>query len=128
MEGRTYTIRGYKGKQVRDTIHAFDYVTAMYMVCLSPPLPGTVYNLGGGRQNSVSVIEAIALFEKIAGRRLSTRRVEEPRPGDHRIYISDDAKFRRDYPGWGIKWSLPDMGEDLIAGFRQQERVANGSQ
>jgi len=126
MESRTYNIFGYKGKQVRDNIHAFDYVTAMYMVCISPPRPGTVYNVGGGRSNSVSIIEAIAMLEKITGRRLQTRYLEEPRYGDHRIYISDDSKFRKDYPGWGIKWSLPDICEDLIHRYDQGERLADG--
>jgi CDP-paratose 2-epimerase len=126
MEGRTYNIFGYKGKQVRDNIHAFDYVTAMYMVCISPPDPGTVYNLGGGRGNSVSLLEAIEMLEGIAGRRLDTHYVEQHRPGDHRIYISDDTKFRKDYPGWGIKWSLPKICEDLVNGFTAQERTAAG--
>ncbi len=117
MEGRTYNIFGYKGKQVRDVIHSFDYVNAMYMLCLSPPKPGAVYNIGGGRSNSVSVIEAVETFEGLSGKKLKTNLIDRPRHGDHRIYISDTSKFRRDYPGWGLKWSLEEICEDLVKRF-----------
>lgn len=119
-EERTYSIFGYSGKQVRDNIHSFDYVTAMYMVCLSPPRPGTVYNIGGGRTNSCSILEAIAALESIAGKRMNTTYLEKNRPCDHRIYMSDTSKFRKDYPGWGLKWSLREIYEDLLRGLNQQ--------
>jgi CDP-paratose 2-epimerase len=117
MEGRTYNIFGYKGKQLRDVIHSFDYVNAMYMLCLSPLNPGTVYNIGGGRTNSVSVIEAAEIFEGISGRKLERVFLDRPRHGDHRVYVSDVSKFRRDYPGWGLKWSLEEICEDLVKRF-----------
>ncbi|MEJ2717832.1 MAG: NAD-dependent epimerase/dehydratase family protein [Deltaproteobacteria bacterium] len=119
-EERTYTIFGYAGKQVRDNIHSFDYVTAMYMVCLSPPKPGMVYNIGGGRKNSCSILEAIDALESIAGRRLNTTYLEKNRAGDHRIYMSDTSKFRKDYPGWGLKWSLQEIYEDLMRGLNHR--------
>ncbi len=122
-EGRTYSILGYEGKQVRDNIHAADFVAAIQMLCSSPPKPGTVYNLGGGRENSVSVLEAIDILESIAGKKLNAQYVEEPRHGDHRIYISDMTKFRKDYPDWELQWSLQDICADLIRGFRTQSRL-----
>ncbi len=123
MEGRTYNIIGYKGKQVRDNIHSFDYVNAMYMICLSPPAAGTVYNLGGGRENSVSILEGGKLLEELAGKRLYTNYVEQPRHGDHRFYISDTSRFRQDYPGWGLKWSLNEICLDLIERFDRNEQT-----
>jgi len=121
-EGRTYTIFGFSGKQVRDIIHAFDYVTAMYMLCLSPPKPGAVYNIGGGRKNSVSILEAVGILEAVTGKRLTIKYLEQPRQGDHRVYITDTSKFRKDYPGWGIKWSLEEICKELAA----KERKKNG--
>jgi len=116
-EDRTYNIFGYTGKQVRDNIHSFDYVNAMYMICLFPPAPGTVYNIGGGRENCVSVLEAVHMLESAAGKRLDTNYIDEPRSGDHRVYITDSSRFRKDYPGWGLKWSLEEICRDLINGF-----------
>jgi CDP-paratose 2-epimerase len=121
MQGRTYHIFGYKGKQVRDIIHASDFANAILMACLAPPQPGTVYNLGGGRPNSVSILEAADMLETLSGMRLKTRCVEEPRHGDHRIYISDTTKFRTDYPAWGISRSLEDICVDLIERFERDE-------
>ncbi len=117
MEGRTYTVLGYDGKQVRDIIHSYDFVTAMYMICAQPPAPGTVYNLGGGRQNSVSILEAIRRFTDLSGIKPATGFADQPRSGDHRVYISDTSRFRADYPAWGIKWGLDRICLDLINRF-----------
>lgn len=124
MEGRTYTIFGYSGKQVRDIIHSFDFVAALYMIVLSRPRPGTVYNLGGGRQNSVSILEAVEMLESLSGKRLRTDYVDTPRHGDHRIYISDCSAFRRDFPAWGLKWSLEDICLELIDRFKHEPSPA----
>lgn len=113
-EGRTYNILGFKGKQVRDIIHSSDFVKAVSMIYMSPPEPGTVYNLGGGRKNSVSIREASDLLENITGKQLQTTYQDEPRHGDHRIYISDTTRFRKDYPGWEIGWSIEEICQDLI--------------
>jgi CDP-paratose 2-epimerase len=114
-EGRTYRIFGYGGKQVRDNIHAHDVCTAMLAFSEAPRV-AAVYNLGGGRANSVSVLEAIARLEALTGRRLRTEYVERPRVGDHICYISDLRRLRADYPGWSITRSLDDILGELVAG------------
>ena len=114
-EGRTYRIFGYKGKQVRDNIHSHDVCTAM-LAYFEAPRPGAVYNLGGGRENSVSVLEAIARFEALIGRRLNVEYVETPRRGDHICYITDLRRLRTDYPDWRVTRSLDQIFGELAAG------------
>ncbi|MET1081510.1 MAG: NAD-dependent epimerase/dehydratase family protein [Burkholderiales bacterium] len=104
-EGREYRIYGYKGKQVRDNLHSYDVCTA-FEAFYRNPRSAVVYNLGGGRANSVSVVEAIAHFEEILGRRLGVRYVDQNRIGDHICYISDLRRFRADYPQWMVTRSL----------------------
>jgi CDP-paratose 2-epimerase len=111
-EGRTYRIFGYKGKQVRDNIHSFDVCQAI-LAFAEAPRPAAVYNLGGGRQNSVSVLEAIARLEELTGRTMSTEYVEEARRGDHICYISDLSALQRDYPGWEVTVSLDEILRQL---------------
>jgi CDP-paratose 2-epimerase len=111
-EGLTYRIFGYKGKQVRDNIHSFDVCTAI-MAFAERPSPGAVYNLGGGRANSVSVLEAIARFEELVGRTLRTEYVPEARRGDHICYISDLGRLRTDYPEWEVTVGLDEIFEQL---------------
>lgn len=100
-EGIHYRVYGYKGKQVRDQIHAADAAAAFSEFCAGPR-PGHVYNLGGGLENSVSVLEAIFLIEQATGRKLEWEYVDEPRGGDHIVYYSDTGKFRSHYPKWKI--------------------------
>jgi CDP-paratose 2-epimerase len=104
-EGIPYRIYGYKGKQVRDNLHSYDVCTAI-MAFADAPRPAAVYNLGGGRDNSVSMLEAIARFEELYERKLEWEYVEEARRGDHICYISDLSRFRADYPGWDVSMSL----------------------
>jgi CDP-paratose 2-epimerase len=111
-EGIPYRIFGYQGKQVRDNIHSYDVCTAI-MEFAERPTAGAVYNLGGGRANSISMVEAIARFEDLAGRKLEWEYVEEPRRGDHICYISDLGRFRRDYPEWEVTHSLDSVVEEL---------------
>jgi CDP-paratose 2-epimerase len=111
-DGLTYRIFGYKGKQVRDNIHSYDVCTAIAAFA-EHPSAGAVYNLGGGRANSVSVLEAIAHFEELYGRPLASEYVEEPRRGDHICYITDLGRFRADYPGWEITVGLDDLLAEL---------------
>jgi len=101
VSGGTYTVYGYKGKQVRDNIHSHDVVRAIEEFAANPR-PGEVYNLGGGRENSISMLEAIAKIEKITGRRLNWKYADQNRIGDHICYISNLAKFRSHYPNWFI--------------------------
>jgi CDP-paratose 2-epimerase len=112
QEGRMYRIFGYKGKQVRDNIHSYDVCTAM-MAFAERPVPGAVYNLGGGRDNSISLLEAVAALEQRLDRRLETEYVDDNRVGDHICYISDLSRFRADYPDWEITVSLSDLLDQL---------------
>lgn len=113
-EAQPYTIIGYKGKQVRDQIHAHDVCRAIHAF-LNAPRIAAVYNLGGGRDNSLSVLESIARVEERLGVKLPTRYRNEPRRGDHICYISNLARFRRDYPGWRITRTLDDILDEMIA-------------
>ncbi len=118
VTGKPYTIFGYKGKQVRDQIHAGDVIRA-FDAFFGNPRPGEVYNLGGGRENSASVLECIDLIEQIGGYRVNWTYSDRHRTGDHICYISDLRKLRRDYPGWSITHGL----EDIIAEMIQAEEV-----
>jgi CDP-paratose 2-epimerase len=120
-EGRPYRVFGYKGKQVRDNIHSFD-VCAAFLAFYETPRRAAVYNLGGGRANSVSVREAVARFEELIGRKLEVEYVEQNRVGDHICYISDLGRLKADYPGWEITRSLDDILAELAAA--QSARVA----
>jgi CDP-paratose 2-epimerase len=113
VHGKPYTIYGYKGKQVRDNIHSVDVIGA-FEAFIRKPRQGEPYNLGGCRQNSVSMLEAIALIEELAGRTISWRYDEQQRRGDHICYISDMRKFQRDYPDWSLTRSLDDILRELV--------------
>jgi CDP-paratose 2-epimerase len=105
VEGREYSVYGYKGKQVRDNIHALDLVN-MFWHFHQAPRPGEVYNAGGGRHSNCSMQEAIALCEEISGRTLQHRYVDNNRIGDHVWYVSDVSKFRAHYPDWDYHYDL----------------------
>lgn len=104
-QGITYQIYGYKGKQVRDNIHAYDLVNAFYHFYLKPR-PGEVYNIGGGRFANVSILEAIAKIENVLGQKAKVEYVDQPRSGDHMWYISDVSKFKRHYPQWDFTYNI----------------------
>jgi len=97
--GRPYRIFGYGGKQVRDQLHAHDVVTAIEAIWRDPPKPGTVFNLGGGLGTDVSILEALALAEGIAGRPATVEHLD-PRRGDHRWWVTDTTRLRTRYPHW----------------------------
>jgi len=111
-EGREYRIYGYKGKQVRDNLHSYDVCTAV-MAFADAPRAAAVYNLGGGRANSVSMLEAIARLEELSGGKLDSVYVNEARLGDHICYISDLGRFRSDYPEWEVSIWLEDILAEL---------------
>ena len=113
-EGRIYRIYGYKGKQVRDNIHSYDVCT-FFEAFYERPRVAAVYNLGGGRANSISVLEAIMRFEELIGRKLCTEYVDRPRVGDHICYISDLRCIQADYPEWQITRSLDSILHELAA-------------
>jgi CDP-paratose 2-epimerase len=118
LTGGQYSVFGYMGKQVRDNIHSHDVVRAIEAFAANPR-PGEVYNLGGGRENIVSMLEAIATIEQKTGRKLNWRYVEEARKGDHICYISDLAKFKSHYPSWRIARSLDGILDEIIDAQRQ---------
>ncbi|MDR3715415.1 MAG: NAD-dependent epimerase/dehydratase family protein [Puia sp.] len=105
ITGDPYTIFGYKGKQVRDNIHSFDLVN-MFWHFYRHPRQGEVYNAGGGRFSNCSMLEAIALCERISGRKMNYRYSGANRIGDHIWWISDTSKFEGHYPGWVRRYDL----------------------
>ena len=116
--GETYTIIGYKGKQVRDQIHSEDVVRA-FEAFYRNPRPGEVYNLGGGRGNAASLLELLDRIGQLAGRPISTTYDPTPRVGDHIFYITKLAKFRAHYPGWDLTRTLDDIVEDVFKVAKQ---------
>ena len=105
LEGRTYKVFGYKGKQVRDNIHSFDVAQFMDQFIQAPSV-AEVYNLGGGRDNSISILETFNLIEQISGKKMSHEYIDQNRKGDHICYISDLSKMRAHYPKWDITKDL----------------------
>lgn len=118
VTGGAYTVYGYKGKQVRDQIHSVDVIRA-FEAFARDPRPGEVYNLGGGRENSASVLESIKLVEEFAGRPVQWQYAEENRLGDHICYITDLRKMRSHHPSWSITRSLRKICEELVATHRE---------
>ena len=119
FSGETYTIHGYKGKQVRDNIHSYDVVRAVEEFAKAPRA-GEVYNLGGGRANSISILEAMARIETMTGRKIRTVYSEEARVGDHICYISDLRKIRAHFPAWNVTRDLETILKEIIAGAEKQ--------
>lgn len=107
-----YKIFGYKGKQVRDQIHAYDLVNAFWHFIQNPKV-AAVYNMGGGPERSVSVLEAIDMLEKETGNEGNITYIDEPRKGDRIWDVHDVSKFRADYPDWDYKYSLKDIIKEL---------------
>ena len=112
VEGKPYKIFGYRGKQVRDNIHSAD-LAAAFECFFRRPKPGEVYNIGGGRENSCSVLEAVELCERIADKKLDVSYSDENRKGDHIWWITDTAKFRRHYPEWKQRFGLETTLEQI---------------
>jgi CDP-paratose 2-epimerase len=121
VEGRLYKVYGYKGKQVRDNIHSLD-VARFIHAFFQNPRPGEVYNLGGGRANSCSVLEAFDRAESLSGRRMQFEYFEKNREGDHVCYISNLAKARAHYPGWDVTKSIDDIFDELFANWHVRIR------
>lgn len=114
VNNKPYTIFGYKGKQVRDNIHSWDLVN-MFWEFHQNPKQGEVYNAGGGRDNSTSILEAIDTINRIAGTNWSNYTIsEQNRIGDHIWYISDLRKFRTHYPNWNITIDLEETIKQMV--------------
>jgi CDP-paratose 2-epimerase len=108
LEGRKYSVYGYKGKQVRDNIHSLD-VARFMEAFIEAPRVAEVYNLGGGRANSCSILEAFAKAEAVSGKKMVWEYVDKNREGDHICYISDLSKMRAHYPKWDLTKTLDDI-------------------
>ncbi len=120
--GREYKVFGYKGKQVRDNIHSEDVVRFMHEFWKAPRV-AEVYNLGGGKENSCSILEAFRLAEEVTGRKMQWHYVEENRIGDHICYYSDLRKMKSHYPAWGITRPLKTIFEELAEGWERRASV-----
>ncbi len=119
VRGEPYRVFGYKGKQVRDNIHCADVIAA-FEAFRQRPRCGEVYNLGGGRGNSVSMLEAIARIEALAGQKLQWTYEDTNRVGDHICYISNLARLRDHFPGWDITRRLDDILEEMVRAEAQR--------
>jgi CDP-paratose 2-epimerase len=119
LESRTYTIFGYKGKQVRDNIHSKD-VALFIEAFWGNPRCGEVYNLGGGRENSCSILEAFELVAAVSGKRMQYEYVDTNREGDHICYISDLRKLKSHFPQWGITKTLNNIFEEIVISWQRR--------
>ena len=117
LEGREYKVFGYKGKQVRDNIHSEDVARFMWEFFKSPR-KGEVYNLGGGKPNSCSILEAFQIAEKFSGKSQVFTYVDENRIGDHICYYSDLRKMRSHFPAWDITVSLDETIRQIVEAWR----------
>lgn len=113
LEGRQYSVFGYKGKQVRDNIHSLD-VARFMAEFVAAPRAGEVYNLGGGKGNACSILEAFAITERFTGKAQAYAYVDQNRIGDHICYYSDLRKMRQHYPKWDITKSLAQTIQEIV--------------
>jgi CDP-paratose 2-epimerase len=119
LEGREYGIFGYKGKQVRDNIHSYDVARFMLEFATAPRV-AEVYNLGGGRENACSILEAFRMAEEATGKSMRSRYMEENRAGDHICYYSDLRKMKKHYPAWRITKSLSEIFREIAESWRER--------
>jgi CDP-paratose 2-epimerase len=123
LEGKEYRVFGYKGKQVRDNIHSLD-VARFMAAFVQAPRVAEVYNLGGGKDNSCSILEAFAIAEKFTGKKQQYTYVDENRIGDHICYYSDLRKMKAHYPGWDITQSLEETIRQIVEAWKQRTEKA----
>ena len=114
LSRKRYSIIGYKGKQVRDNLHSFDLVNCFWQFYKKPKF-GEFYNIGGGRYSNCSILEALEIVENIAKIKIKKKFINDNRVGDHIWYISDNKKFKKDYPNWKQKYNTKKIIEELIA-------------
>jgi len=112
IEEKEYNVFGYKGKQVRDNIHSYD-VTRFIEEFIQAPRVAEVYNIGGGKENSISILEAFELIAKISGKPMKYKYVDQNRIGDHICYYSDLSKMKEHYPNWGITKGIEEVFYDI---------------
>ena len=113
LRKKSYSLIGYKGKQVRDNLHSFDLVNCFWEFYKKPKY-GEVYNMGGGRYSNCSVLEALDIVEKLKNINIKKKIIKENRVGDHIWYVSNTKKFKKDYPNWKQKYNTKKIIEELI--------------
>lgn len=123
LEEREYTIFGYKGKQVRDNIHSHD-VASFIEEFLKAPRVAEVYNIGGGKDNTCSILEAFEIISNISGKKMKCRYEESNRIGDHVCYYSDLRKMKEHYPGWSITKSLQTTFEEIHQAWTKRQKTS----
>jgi CDP-paratose 2-epimerase len=123
LMGKEYKVFGYQGKQVRDNIHSED-VARFMLAFAQQPRAGEVYNLGGGKENSCSILEAFELTESLSGVKQEWSYTEENRIGDHICYYSDLSKMKAHYPHWGITKSLEEIVSEIVVEWSRRLRAA----
>ena len=116
----SYTIYGYKGKQVRDQIHSYDVINALWHFAQNPRA-GEVYNLGGGKVNAASLLECVDMVYEASGKKPQLTYSDQNRIGDHICYYSDLAKLRGHYPEWKLTYSLPQIVEEMVRAMTNVE-------
>jgi CDP-paratose 2-epimerase len=119
LEGKQYTVFGYKGKQVRDNIHSYD-VARFIEEFIAAPRFGEVYNIGGGKQNTCSILEAFAISERFTGKKMNYVYDPTNRIGDHICYYSDLRKMKQHYPNWDITKSLEDTIKEIVDNWQNR--------
>jgi CDP-paratose 2-epimerase len=124
LQGREYKVYGYKGKQVRDNIHAEDVARFMHEFYKAPRI-GEVYNLGGGKGNSCSILEAFSMIEELTGRRMKSQYVDQNRAGDHICYYSDLRKMKSHYPDWTITKDLPQIFKEIASAWMVRAKAVS---
>ena len=119
LEEKPYTIFGYKGKQVRDNIHSYD--VASFINCfIELPRVGEVYNIGGGKNNSISILESFKLIESISGKPMKYSYSDQARSGDHICYYSDLKKMKSHYPSWDITLDLKSTFTEIYDNWKKR--------
>jgi len=119
LEEREYKVFGYKGKQVRDNVHSEDVANFMHEFFLNPR-PGEVYNLGGGKSNACSILEAFRMVEELTGKAQRWSYVEQNRSGDHICYYSDLRKMKAHYPAWDITRPLGNIFMEIVESWSRR--------
>lgn len=122
LEEKEYIIFGYKGKQVRDNIHSYD-VARFIEEFIKAPRIAEVYNLGGGKENTCSILEAFAIAESFTGKKMKYRYEDKNREGDHICYYSDLRKMKAHYPGWDITKSLQDTIKEIVVSWDKRSSI-----
>src|SRR5580692_540774 len=118
IEEREYTVYGYKGKQVRDNIHSEDVASLMYEFWKAPRV-GEVYNLGGGKDNACSILEAFEIVQHHTNQAMKWRYVDENRSGDHICYYSDLRKMKTHYPAWDVSRTLDTIFQEIVTSWTE---------